>query len=363
MKVLVDATSLLLRSAGVKNYTYYWLRELQKLAPGQFDAYPFLSTLGKLNHDGSNVSLFQTVPRIAALQFFNRVWPGGLEHVVRGYDFFHVSNQVKDPPFTKKCRITATVHDLTCWLLPETHTAANRAADQVFADRVLKRAHGLIAVSENTRQDAIRLLGIHPDRIRTIHSGVPDQFFDAVPSTRVKPYLLYAGTIEPRKNVDLLLKAYQAMRPDLRKNFDLVIAGPEGWRSESTMAALRSGSLAGVQYLGYVPEADMPGLFAAAAAFVYPSLYEGFGFPVAQAMAARVPVITSSTSCLPEVAGPGAVTVDPQSQAELTKAMESLLEAVALRAELGAKGRLHAESYRWRECAQKSFDWFAALYG
>lgn len=361
MRILVDATSLLLRSAGVKNYTFHWLRAMQQQAPGVFSAYPFLSSLGELHHDGSNLSLSATAPRIAALQFFNRIWAGGIDLATRGYDLFHVSNQVRHAP--SRTPISATVHDLTCWLLPETHTAANRAADQVFADRFLKRARGLIAVSENTRQDAIRVLGIHPDRIRTIYSGVPETYFDAKPGPREKPYLLYAGTIEPRKNVDVMLDAYAALPADLRRNFDLVLAGPEGWRSESTMARLKGGSVPGVVYLGYVPEAEMPGLFAGATAFVYPSLYEGFGFPVAQAMAARVPVLTSANSCLPEVAGPGAITVDPRSPIELTNAMARLLEDAALREHLATPGRAQAEAYRWSECARRSIEWFQEILG
>jgi glycosyltransferase involved in cell wall biosynthesis len=360
MKILVDATSLLLRSAGVKNYTYYWLRELQELAtPGdRFDAYPFLSGLGRLNHDGSNYSLLATAPRIAALQFFNRVHPSGLGWVTRDYDLFHVSNQVKQPP--SRTPVTATVHDLTCWLLPDTHTAANRAADAVFADRVLRKARGLIAVSENTRQDAIRLLGIAPERIRTIYSGVPDRFFDAIPTKRAKPYVLYAGTIEPRKNVDLLLDAWQSLR---QETHELLIAGPEGWHSEATMARLRDPNAKNVRYLGYVAESEMPGLFAGARAFVYPSLYEGFGFPVAQAMAARVPVITANTSCLPEVAGEGALTVDPRSVSEIAAAIQRILEEPELGALLAGNGRRKAEQYRWRTCARQSIDWFRELSG
>jgi glycosyltransferase involved in cell wall biosynthesis len=268
---------------------------------------------------------------------------------------------VKRPPL--KTPVSATIHDLTCWILPETHTAANRAADQLFADRVLKKAKGLIAVSEHTRQDAIRMLDIHPDKIRTIYSGVPDAYFDATPVPRSKPYLLFAGTIEPRKNVDLLLSAYRTLHPDLLEQYDLVIAGPQGWHSEETMRMLRSGAMKSVHYLGYVPEAEMPGLFAGATAFVYPSLYEGFGFPVAQAMAARVPVITSSTSCLPEVAGNGALTVDPRSRAELTKAMTTMLEHPALRNQLRDKGRLRAELFRWKHCAAQSIEFFDELLG
>jgi len=358
MKILVDATSLLLRSAGVKNYTYYWLRALQELAEREdcFDAYPFLPDLGELNHDGSNYPLLATAPRIAALQFFNRVYPAGLGWFTRKYDLFHVSNQVKQPP--GRTPVSATVHDLTCWLLPETHTAANRAADAVFADRVLRKARGLIAVSENTRQDTIRLLGIAPERIRTIYSGVPDRFFDATPAKRAKPYVLYAGTIEPRKNVDLLLDAWNSLRLD---SHELLVAGPEGWHSQTTMARLRSSDTRNVHYLGYVAESEMPGLFAGATAFVYPSLYEGFGFPVAQAMAARVPVITANTSCLPEVAGDGALTVDPRSVSEIAAALKRILESPDLQATLASNGRQRAEQYRWRTCARQSIDWFREL--
>lgn len=355
-KVLVDAASLLLRSAGVKNYTFHWLRALEQQAPGMFDAYPFLGTsLGALNHDGSNFSLSATVPRIAALQFFNKVMPAALTPFVRKYALFHVSNQVKHPP--PGVPVSATVHDMTCWLLPETHTAANRQADEAFADRVLRRARGLIAVSEHTRQDAIRILDLNPDRIRTIYSGVPEAYFDATPAVRSKPYVLYAGTIEPRKNVDLLLNAFAT----LDSGHELLIAGPEGWNSAHTMERLRGNAVPNVRYLGYVPEADMPGLFAGATAFVYPSLYEGFGFPVAQAMAARVPVVTSNASCLPEVAGGGALTVDPRSEAELAAALSRVIGDASLRRSLAAAGRERAELYRWETCARQSIAWFREL--
>ncbi len=182
-------------------------------------------------------------------------------------------------------------------------------ADSSFAEHILRRADGLIAVSENSRQDAIRVLKINPDRIRTIYSGIPDEYFDAPPTQRARPYALYVGTIEPRKNLDTLLDAWRQLKPEIRQEFDLLIAGPEGWSAESTVARIR----AEANYVGYVPEADLPGLVAGATVFVYPSLYEGFGFPVVQAMAANVAVVTSNTSCLPEITGGGALLVDPQS--------------------------------------------------
>ena len=188
--------------------------------------------------------------------------------------------------------------------MPELHTAGNRKADQNFTNQVLKRADRLIAVSSNTRDDAVRVLGLNPDKIDVIYSGVPDVFFDARPTPALRPYALYVGTIEPRKNIDTSPRRLAIQHPV--EGFRLLIAGPKGWAAEKTMARLQSG-IPGVRHLGYVPEDELPGLTAGASVFVYPSLYEGFGFPVAQAMAARVPVVTSNTSCLPEVAGEGAL--------------------------------------------------------
>ncbi len=137
-----------------------------------------------------------------------------------------------------------------------------------------------------------------------------------------------------------------------------MIAGASGWAGGKTLARLAA-KPRGVRYLGYVAEDELPGLTAGASAFVYPSLYEGFGFPVAQAMASGVPVITSNTSCLPEVAGAGALLVDPRSASEIRGAMEKLLESRELRQKLGAAGLARArEEFRWNVCARKSLEFF-----
>lgn len=358
MTVLIDATSLLLRSAGVKSYTYNWLRSLRQIAePGEIHAFPFLNGLGSLTHEESVLSALETYPRLAMLYAVNAPGNPMLEWIAWRADVFHVSNQLRRN-IPKRPKITATVHDLTCWLMPELHTAANVRADRFFAEHTLKRADGLIAVSENTRQDAIRILGIAPEKIVTIYSGVPDNYFDAVPAERSKPYVLFVGTIEPRKNLETLMDAWTGMR--YRSEFDLLIAGPAGWSSEKIMARLAAGE-PGVKYLGYVPETEMPGLTAGATAFVYPSLYEGFGFPIAQAMAAGIAVITSNTSCLPEVAGEGALFVDPRSVGELRAAMEKLLESATLRRELATQGRLRAGRFRWETCARESLEFFRGI--
>jgi glycosyltransferase involved in cell wall biosynthesis len=356
MQILIDATPLLLRSAGVKNYTYYWIQSLWDQARNDRVAtLPALARLGPLNHEGSIAGGARTFLHLGRVFAANRI-PALplLKWCMPKVDVFHVSNQIRFPPRGPK--LTATIYDLTCRLMPELHTPANIQADEALAKNVLTRADRLIAISENTRQDAARVHGLDPGRIEVIYPGVPEVYFGAQPRPSERPYVLYLGTIEPRKNVNTLLDAWQGFR--LRDDFDLVIAGASGWAGEKTMARLAT-KPQGVRYLGYVPEDELPGLTAGATAFVYPSLYEGFGFPVAQAMAAGVPVITSNTSCLPEVAGAGALLVDPRSESEIRGAMEKLLASADLRREIAAAGLAKArEEYRWSVCARKSLEFF-----
>jgi alpha-1,3-rhamnosyl/mannosyltransferase len=263
------------------------------------------------------------------------------------------------------------LYDLTCWLVPETHHPRNVRASRLFAERVMHRAAGLIAISESTRSDAVRILGIRADKIEVIYPGIAETFFDATPGDGrqaaakyglSKPYALFVGTVEPRKNIDALLDGWTLLAPSLREEFDLVAAGPAGWGDTRTLKRLRAGD-AGVKYLGYVPERDLPGLTAGAAIFVYPSLYEGFGLPLGQAMAAGVPAVTSNVSSMPEVAGDAGLLVDPRSPAEIRGAMGRLLESRDLRDTLASRARSKARQYRWEVCARQSLDYFRKLAG
>lgn len=360
MIVTIDATSALLRSAGIKSYTYHWIRHLRKQAgSNQIRAYPYLGEFGGLNHEASSLSRFQTLARLGVLYLTRD--SAALDFAIRGSDIFHASNQVRRAP--SRAKLTATIHDLTCWLMPELHTAGNIQADKNFAEQILKPAHGLIAVSENTRQDAIRMLGIAEDKIETIHSGIDERYFDAKPSSilpgRARPYVLFVGAIEPRKNLDTLLDAWSQLRRDLRERFELVIAGPKGWGSDATLDRIQRE----VTYAGYIPESDLPSFVASATAFVYPSLYEGFGFPVAQAMAAGVPVLTSNNSSLREIAAEGALLVDPKSASEIAMGLARMLESESLRAELLDRGRKRAADFRWETCAAKSLEFFRRISG
>jgi glycosyltransferase involved in cell wall biosynthesis len=369
MNVVIDATALLMRSAGVKTYIWQWLRALQNL-PGKncFAGFPFFRDLPPLRHDRSVLSPLATFPRFIASRAADRI-QSILEACVGDADVFHTSNAERYRP--RKARLTATIHDLTAWRFPESHTAFNQRIDTRFFTQILPAADKLIAVSESTRRDAIELLRLQPDRIVTIHSGVATEYFQAGPEQARQasakfhldhPYVLFVGTIEPRKNVDRLLDAWQSLPEDVRATFELVVAGPVGWATRETAARL-SESVTRIHYLGYVAEHWMPGLTAGASCLAYPSLYEGFGFPVAQALAAGIPVVTSNTSSLPEVAGPAALYVDPLSVSAIRAALLDVLTSPTTAARLGAEARKQAARYTWERCAAQSLDFFESVVG
>jgi len=365
LKIVVDATSILLPSAGVKNYIYWWLQALlRRAAPGTISAYPFLNNLGGLDHlrpplDPVKARLRRILVNLANIRG-NRL----IDILHSDADIFHASQHVANPP--RRPFLTATVFDMTCWLLPDTHTSENVAATKWHAERILKRAGGLISISECSRRDALDILKLPADRIEVIYPGVADYFFDvnmaAVEAARRKyhlerPYLLHIGMLEPRKNIDTLLDAYVMLPDSLRAHCELVLAGPVGWRSEKLVKRLKKQP--GVRVLGYVPETDLPGLLKGAEMLVYPSLYEGFGFPLAQAMAAGVPAIASNVSSLPEIAGGAALLIDPRTPGELSAAIELVLTSSDTSARLRVCGRSQAARFNWDKCGDESLRFFA----
>jgi len=369
MRVMIDGTSLLLSGAGVKTEVYHWIENLRRAAgTHHLSIFPCINSWRGLDHEHSQMGPAATQLRLVFVRFSNRIRGNILNFPARGQDLFHASQHLVNPP--THVRLTATLYDATCWLLPETHTRENVAATKLYAERVLRKADGLIAISEATRADAIRVLCLPEDRIHTIYPSVGNSYF-AVEQAHIdasakryrlqKPYLLYVGAIEPRKNVGRMLDAFAALPKSLREQFELIIAGPALWDSQTVVQRLAIEK--DVRYLGYVPEPDLPGLTAGAYAFVYPSLYEGFGLPLAQAIAAGVPAITSSTSSLPEVAGEGALFVDPLGVEELRGAMQRLLLSPDLRARLAVRARTHAERFRWESNAAKSWAFFERVYG
>jgi len=365
MRVCLDCFPFLVASAGWKAYLFHLHRNLPKVtAPGNVSSFPFLNHVDSLRHEGSVLGPIPTALRFALVLFANTGHNPVLDLIGKRYDLFHASNQIRNPP--RNMKLTTTVQDMTTWSHPELHTAATVENDKRWANRIVRRADAIIVPSESTRADAIRWLGLNPERVQVILHGVNAEYFDpaqeSIDAARAalgltKPYILFVSTIEPRKNLDRLLDAYEQLPPALKQEYDLAIAGPRGWRSEQTIARLQANP-PGIRTLGYVPEALLPGLTAGATVFAYPSLYEGFGFPVAQAMAAGTAVLTSNVSSLPEVAGGAAELIDPLSTAEIRDSLERLLLSPALRERRETLGRARAKELTWERCARETWQFF-----
>ncbi|HZR97404.1 MAG TPA: glycosyltransferase family 1 protein [Chloroflexota bacterium] len=254
-------------------------------------------------------------------------------------------------PTRRRCPAIVTVHDLAFLRYPEIQTADSRRHYGQVA-RVVQHVERVIADSACTAADVEALLGVPPARIRVVHlapTPAPPAGPAEVAAVRARYelpglFLLYVGTLEPRKNLGTLLRAFARLGP--AEPARLVLAGPRGWLDEPIMAAAeRLGER--VRLLGPVPAADLPALYAAATAFVYPSLYEGFGLPPLEAMAAGTPVLAAKASCLPEVLGDAALFVHPEDEAGLAEALRAVLADAALRADLRARGLARAATFSW----------------
>jgi alpha-1,3-rhamnosyl/mannosyltransferase len=366
--VCIDCSPLLVRSAGVKTYLYHWLSALRSLEPAAIGTFLAPSRLTGLQHDKGH---WHHPARIALLQSLNRLPSAFCGAVVPPGEFFHISSLLRKPP---RRRLTATLYDLTPWIVPEFHTGAVVAAEKAAAAGVLQRADGIIAISENSKYDAIRILGIDPEKIRVIYPGVSKPYFSVTPAAIQEvrehynlrlPFFLFVGTVEPRKNIDRLLTAWQNLPVAFRAEHRLVIAGMPGWQSSETMRRLLqlAREESGVLYLNYISERDMPALTAAAHAMVYPSLYEGFGLPVAQAMAAGCPVITSNVSSLPEITAGAALLIEPRDVTQLSDAIRRMAESPTLCERLRAEGISRAARFTWENSAAESLRFFKELAG
>jgi alpha-1,3-rhamnosyl/mannosyltransferase len=221
----------------------------------------------------------------------------------------------------------------------------------------LRRAAALPCISQATRDDLVARFPATAGKAVAIPLAADAAFASAqagdAPSRHglEKPYVLAVGTLEPRKNLARLMAAWLRLPEALRERLALALVGPRGWDDE---AIVRTARQAGARLLGRVSDADLAALYAGCAAFAYPSLYEGFGLPVLEAMSAGAPVVTSSVSSLPEVAGDAALLVDPYDEAAIAGALERVLTDPGLAADLGERGRRRAAEFSWERCARET---------
>lgn len=353
------------RGAGVSNYSQYLLQHLGQLVLAQGTASQFTAFVNTAKFQAEGIRLVKT--RLPLAQPVVRIlWEQSLLalklHQMQA-DLVH--GLVNVLPLTTRTPGVVTVHDLSFVRMPEKLPAAKRFyLARLCRLSVAKAAH-VIAVSQQTADDLMHYFACPASKITVVHNGVADAFtpgdtaeVEAFRQAQHLPtrFLLYLGTLEPRKNLVLLLKAFAQWRAQASKDdqaVKLILAGARGWFYEEIFQlATQLGLEESVLFPGFIAEADLPNWYRAAEAFVYPSLFEGFGLPVLEAMACGTPVLCSDIPSLSEVVGDSAVIFPAQSAEALTASIALLMSQQALQAELRQKAVARARLFSWRHTAQ-----------
>lgn len=372
VSVLLDAGPIVHQQAGLKRYAsqlalHLWQNQRQRLDLQLFhnehSGHELPTPLKDVPFSTKAMGQYQWRLSVLALQMLNS---RRYERIMPPTDIYHATEHLL-PRLNR--RTVLTVHDLIFKRLPETHTWKNRAFLSTGMPIFLRRADAIIAVSPQTKRDLADIYGIEPSRITVIPEGI-EESFRPVPSDnsasvdiqkRHGAYFLMVGTLEPRKNHAAVLKALARLSTQGHK-LKLVVAGGQGWKFSPVRDLVEELGLQGqVDFAGFVPEELLPAYYSAARALLQPSLYEGFGFPVLEAMACGTPVLISNRSCLPELTGPNALVIDPDDPDELCAALLRLWQQPVLREELRVGGLRHAKQFTWVETSEQTTELYRSL--
>jgi glycosyltransferase involved in cell wall biosynthesis len=371
MRIAIDYSPAVYQGAGVGRFVRDIVNAL--LALDRENVYTLLYTrpAGRASPPQLPVSPNVTSRRLVLPErLLNLIWyklgvPLPVELLGGRADVYHFPDFALPP--VRSSRTVVTIHDLSFLLVPECAETGLRAHLERVVPASARRASFVTADSENTRNDIATLLDVPPGRIEVVYPGVDPRFrptADAAGQERIRakyrvqfPFILYVGTIEPRKNLGRLLRAYVQLREQRKVSHRLVIAGGLGWLYDDVLRDIDDlAARYEIVFLGRVPDDDLPFLYRLADLFVFPSLYEGFGIPPLEAMASGVPVVCSNTSSMPEVVGDAGVMVPPEDVDGLARAIGDLLADPERRALLSARGLERARRFSWKSSARKLLD-------
>ena len=370
MRIAIDATSVPQRPAGAGVYAIELVRALAGMHAGDgyalftracaFD--PYVS--GRRNW---RVERIDAGCRQARLLWEQAVLPR--RTAALGIDVLHSTHHTL-PLRPMRARRVVTIHDVTFFLTPERYTPARRLYMQTMTKLAARVADAIIVPSETVRRDVLRLLRMPASKVRAIHEAAGGRYMPVTAAEAssvayryglAAPYVLSVGSLEPGKNRARLIRAMAALR-DEGFEHGLAIVGQPAWTYQQDYALVeRLGMSDRVRFLGYVPDEDMPALYNAASVFAFPSLYEGFGLPVLEAMACGTPVITSNVSATAEVAADAAVLVDPLSVEAISAGLRALVSDVGMREGLAARGLARVAGFTWERAARETHAVYAQV--
>ena len=363
MRIGIDARPLGTHRTGIGNYVRGLLDQLSEIAP---EHKYFLYSNRAIDSPGCGVGIQQRIDH--AFRFI----PGSFWHLGRAgihtkrdrLDVFWSTFPIL--PFRMPSRLLtiATVYDLVWVRFPETMTKYNLLVHQLCAKRAITNADLIVVISRSTRDELIKTFGVPEGRVRLVYPGVSERYkpmdsLDAAAyiSTKYgvpKSYMAAVGTIEPRKNLSLLVCALRILKSSGQLNCPLLIVGGNGWKNSHIWREIHAAELTDdIRFLGYLPDEDLPYFYGGAQLFLFPSLYEGFGFPPVEAMACGTPVIASDAQCMPEVLGSVAILEPASSPERFATAIIRVLSNQSLRDQMKEQGIRRAQNYTWAKSARQ----------
>jgi len=374
MKVAIDVRTVLSNRSGVGNYVLHLIQNLEQV--DRESIYYFLALKKNLSFLGPLAR--EQNPLLTVFSHESHPLGDFWEHFIlplrlkeKGIDVFHGPASLI--PFRKDhYRVVVTIHDLVAFLFPETIPLKYGAYMRFLLRQAVKRANKIISVSYHTREDLIKILKVSPEKIVVIHEA-PSPNFRPIEHTKVRTllkerygitqkYIYHLGNIEPRKNLIVLLEAFTRVCREYGSEYQLVVSGQKGWLIRSLSQFLKNyPNRDQVLFTGYVPVEDLPFFMNGAELFVFPSLYEGFGLPVLEAMSCGIPVVSSNRSSIPEIVGSAGVLIDPTNTQELADQIIVLLRNEAERNRLSLLGKEQAARFSWLEVARKTLDVYRSV--
>jgi len=369
MRIAINCRSFLLKKyTGIGRYAYNLVKSLSAIdAQNQYFLY---ASKGFFD-------LKRQLPKIHAKNFYPRLdmFGRGPEKSLSNIDLYHAPSPEELPSVSGK--IIVTVHDLIHKVYPQGHTAETIAQTEKYFKQIVARADKIICCSQNTSQDLRKFFAVAEPRIAVVAQGVDSHVFRVLTSFERQdieivlrrkgvtlPFLLFIGTIEPRKNLANLIKAFRFLKE--RKIFagKLVVAGMKGWMQENLLADIAAQGLQkDIVFLGYLTDEELCGLYNAAEVFVFPSFYEGFGFPILEAFNCGAAVVTSSTSSCAEVAQEAACLIRPEDVDDLAQGIQRVLEDKEYRSHLKAKALVRAKDFSFEKTARETLAVYKEVYG
>jgi len=369
LRIVVNCFSISDERTGVGHYAYQLLRSMAGLGESELILIFTRDAEARNDFMGSGIEVVEapvlTRQSLKKIMWEHLALPGLLRE--READIYFSPDYFL-PLRRLPCPAIVNVHDLAFITYPRTKNRRYGIYLRLMVPLSARRANAVIGVSDYTKEEIVRLLGVPREKVRRIYNGTDVDFgkegLEEEIAADFSPYILYLGALEPRKNLVRLVEAFSMLKSESNLPHRLVLAGPRKFGDGGIRSAIkRLGLVRDVIVTGYVEGKKLMGLYRGASIFVLPSIYEGFGLPLLEAMACGVPVAASNATALPEVAGDAALYFNPMDVGEMASAMGRLIEDRDLRADLARKGYERLQLFSWERCARETMDLFRAVVG